>query len=88
MKNLLKQHRNNRKLTTLVENRSTYSSAYAELNIFETHQASEQVVLKFQTPIIASMLTGKKIAKANQATAEKSHKVNTLENTIENLKTT
>ena len=61
MKNLLKQHRNNRKLTTLVENKSTYSSTYAELNIFETHQASEQVVLKFQTPIIASMLTGKKI---------------------------
>lgn len=61
MKNLLSQHRDQRKLTTLIENRSTYSSEYAELNIFETHQACEQVVLKFQTPIIASMLTGKKI---------------------------
>jgi len=61
MKNLLAQHKKNRKLTTLVENKSTYSSAYAELNIFETHQASEQVALKFQTPIIASMLTGRKV---------------------------
>ncbi|MFD2824695.1 AraC family transcriptional regulator [Lacinutrix iliipiscaria] len=61
MKSLLNQHRNNRKLTTLVENRTTYNADYAELNIYETHAFAEKVSLTFNFPIIASMLTGKKI---------------------------
>ena len=60
MSHLLSQHKNHRKLTTLVENRTTYNAEYAELNIYETHIAAEQVALKFDFPIIASMLTGKK----------------------------
>jgi len=59
--NFLKQHNNQRQLTTLVENKTTYNAAYAELNIFETHTYAEQVSLTFDFPIIASMLTGKKI---------------------------
>lgn len=61
MKALLNKHKNNRKLTTLVENRTTYNSEYAELNIYETHAFAEKVSLTFDFPIIASMLTGKKI---------------------------
>ncbi|WP_055443260.1 AraC family transcriptional regulator [Lacinutrix himadriensis] len=61
MESLLSQHRNHRKLTTLVENRTTYSADYAELNIFETHAFAEKISLTFNFPIIASMLTGKKI---------------------------
>ncbi|MCF6349367.1 MAG: AraC family transcriptional regulator [Flavobacteriaceae bacterium] len=61
MSNLLDKHKSNRKLTTLVENRTTYNAAYSELNIYETHAIAEKVVLKFDFPIIASMLTGKKI---------------------------
>jgi len=61
MSHLLSQHKNQRKLTTLVENRTTYNAEYAELNIYETHIAAEQVALKFDFPIIASMLTGKKV---------------------------
>lgn len=61
MKNYLNKHIDNRKLTTLVENRTIYSSEYSELNIFETHKVAEKVVLQFDAPIIASMLTGKKI---------------------------
>ncbi|WP_452226188.1 AraC family transcriptional regulator [Lacinutrix cladophorae] len=61
MKSIISQHRNNRKLTTLVENRTTYNADYAELNIFETHAFAEKVSLTFNFPIIASMLTGKKI---------------------------
>lgn len=61
MKSLLNQHKNNRKLTTLVENRTTYSADYAELNIYETHAFAEKVSLTFNFPVIASMLTGKKI---------------------------
>lgn len=61
MKQALGKHRETRKLTTLVENRSTYSAEYAELNIFETHEVAEKVELQFGFPIIAIMLTGKKI---------------------------
>ncbi|RSK40341.1 AraC family transcriptional regulator [Mangrovimonas spongiae] len=61
MSQLLKHHRSHRKLTTLVENRTTYNADYAELNIFETHEYAEQVSLTFDFPVIASMLTGKKV---------------------------
>lgn len=61
MSQLLKKHKSIRKLTTLVENRTTYNADYAELNIYETHAYAEQVSLKFDFPIIASMLTGKKV---------------------------
>lgn len=61
MNSLLNQHRNTRKLTTLVENRTIYSADYAELNIYETHAFAEKVSLTFGFPIIASMLTGKKV---------------------------
>ncbi|MGJ8664868.1 MAG: AraC family transcriptional regulator [Patiriisocius sp.] len=54
-------HKASRKLYTLVENRTTYNAAYSELNIFETHTIAEQVSLTFNFPVIASMLTGKKI---------------------------
>ena len=45
----------------MVENRTTYSADYAELNIYETHAYAEKVSLTFDFPIIASMLTGKKV---------------------------
>ncbi|WP_046745514.1 AraC family transcriptional regulator [Kordia zhangzhouensis] len=61
MESLLSKHKNNRKLTTLVENRTTYSAEYAELNIYETYAFAEKVSLTFDFPIIASMLTGKKV---------------------------
>ncbi|WP_108868415.1 AraC family transcriptional regulator [Aquimarina aquimarini] len=61
MSQLLKKHITKRKLTTLVENRTTYSADYTELNIYETHAYAQEVSLKFDFPIIASMLCGKKI---------------------------
>jgi len=61
MNKFLRTHISNRKLTTLVENRTIYSAAYSELNIFETHEVAEKVKMLFDYPIIASMLTGKKI---------------------------
>lgn len=61
MTHLLNHHKSTRKLTTLVENRTTYNAEYAELNIYETHAFAEQVSLKFDFPVIASMLTGKKV---------------------------
>lgn len=61
MSHLLHSHKAHRKLTTLVENRTTYSADYSELNIFETHTIAEKVALTFDFPVIASMLTGKKI---------------------------
>ncbi len=61
MNKFLRSHISNRKLTTLVENRTIYSADYSELNIFETHEIAEKVKLLFDFPIIASMLSGKKI---------------------------
>ncbi|MEM9885116.1 MAG: AraC family transcriptional regulator [Bacteroidota bacterium] len=50
-----------RKLQTLVENQTTYSLTNAEMHVFETHQQAEQVLLRFDQPVLASMLTGKKV---------------------------
>jgi len=61
MNHLLRHHKSHRKLTTLVENRTTYNADYAELNIYETHEYAEKVSLTFDFPVIASMLTGKKV---------------------------
>ena len=61
MSSFLNSHRNNRKLTTLVENQTIYNAEFSQLSIFETHKVAEKVKLKFDFPIIASMLTGKKI---------------------------
>lgn len=57
----LSKHNSTKKLTTLVENRTTYNADYAELNIYETHAFAEKISLTFDFPIIASMLTGQKI---------------------------
>ncbi|UAN00043.1 AraC family transcriptional regulator [Polaribacter litorisediminis] len=61
MNSILKQHQTKRNLTTLVENRTTYNADYAELNIYETHDFAEKVALTFDFPVIATMLTGKKV---------------------------
>ena len=57
----LSNYNRNLKLNTSIENRTIYSADYVELNVFETRQVAESVDLQFSFPIIASMLTGKKI---------------------------
>lgn len=54
-------HYQNRRLETLVENRTLHTLNNAELNIFETHQKAAQVMLQFHEPVLASMIRGKKI---------------------------
>ena len=51
----------NRRLEQLVENQTTFSLEKAEMHIFETHQEASQVLLNFNQPVLASMITGKKI---------------------------
>jgi len=51
----------NRKLSTLIENRTAYSFEQCELNLYETHQAATNVNLKFDHFVLTSMLTGKKV---------------------------
>ncbi len=61
MENLLVKHKSQRKLTTLVENHTVYNADSSELNVFETHTIANSVSLTFDSPILASMLTGKKV---------------------------
>lgn len=61
----LQSHFRYRKLEDHVENRTRYAVDDAELNIFETHKAAEEVALQFSFPIIATMLAGKKVMKIN-----------------------
>lgn len=51
----------NRRLETLVENQTTYAMQSAEMHLFETHQEASSVLLKFDQPVLASMLKGKKV---------------------------
>ena len=50
-----------RKLQNMVENQTSYTMNNAALHIFETHQQAEKVLLKFDQPVLASMLKGKKV---------------------------
>jgi len=61
MKNYLSNYENNRQIISLVENRTVYTSEFAELSIFETRMPVKKVNLLFDYPIIASMLSGKKV---------------------------
>lgn len=58
-------HYENRKLENLVENRTVHTLKNAELNIFETHQKADQVLLRFNQAVLASMIKGKKIMHLN-----------------------
>jgi AraC-like DNA-binding protein len=58
-------HLAKRKLESLVENRTIYNLKNAELSIFETHQQAERVYLQLSDPVLASMITGKKIMHLN-----------------------
>jgi len=51
----------NRSLENMVENQTTYTLNNAAMHVFETHQQAEQVYLKFDQPVLASMLEGKKV---------------------------
>lgn len=51
----------NRKLDTLVENKSTFCTDNAQINVYETHQNADKVILKFDDFVLASMIEGKKV---------------------------
>ena len=50
-----------RPLQTLVENRTTFTLDNAALNLFETHQEAAAVNLRFDQPVLASMIEGRKV---------------------------
>lgn len=50
-----------KRLETLVENRTVYTLRHSELNIYETYKQAEKVELQFNEPILASILRGKKV---------------------------
>lgn len=50
-----------RPVTTLVENRTTFTLENAALNLFETQELASAVHLRFDQPVLASMIQGRKI---------------------------
>lgn len=50
-----------RKLQNLVENQTSFSLENATMHVFETHSKAEKVLLKFDEPVLASMLMGRKV---------------------------
>lgn len=54
-------HYSHRKLDVHVENRTVYNLPNAEMNVYETHHQAEKVELRFGSPVLAGMLTGKKV---------------------------
>lgn len=62
---LSNHHLATRKLENMVENRTIYSLKNAELSVFETHEQAERVFLQLTDPMLASMITGKKIMHLN-----------------------
>ncbi|MCD8445769.1 helix-turn-helix domain-containing protein [Tenacibaculum finnmarkense] len=60
MKSLL-QHLKTRKLASFIENKTIYTSPYAELTIFKTNKVTKNIFLDFDALIIASIITGKAI---------------------------
>ncbi|MCP9236161.1 AraC family transcriptional regulator [Lewinella sp. JB7] len=53
-------------LQTLIENRTMYSLQKVELNLFETYQTTAAVALRFDRPVLASMIRGRKIMHLRQ----------------------
>lgn len=53
----------------MVENRTVHTLSSAELNIYETHQKSEDVHLKFTDPLLVSMIRGKKVMSLSNMTS-------------------
>lgn len=56
-------------LSTPVEHRSVKAFADCEMNVFETHAVADHVELKFQAPVVAAMLRGKKVMHLDQKEA-------------------
>ncbi len=55
-----------RDLRSLVENRTTYSHNFFELNVFETHLQAHSVALQFNDFVFTSMFRGKKVMHLEQ----------------------
>ncbi len=50
-----------KRLQTLIENRTVYTLSNSELNLFETYQKSFAVELQFREPVAVTMIQGKKV---------------------------
>jgi AraC family transcriptional regulator len=55
-----------RKLQNLVENQTSFTLKNTSLHIFETYHEAKDVYLQFDSPVLASMIMGKKIMMVNQ----------------------
>ncbi len=61
MHSALRSHELERKITTLIENKTSYSANSSQLNVFETFKSCSRVGLTFNQPVVVSMVMGKKV---------------------------
>lgn len=54
-------YRKGHSLQTLIENKTTFSLDRSEMSIYETHLATEKIYLDFSDPVLATMISGRKI---------------------------
>ena len=59
----ISRHLHIRRLEQEVENRTAYTIDTAELTIYETHHVAEKLEITFNTPVLASMIRGRKVMK-------------------------
>lgn len=61
MHSALRSHESERKITTLIENKTSYNANSSQLNVFETFKSCSRIGLTFDQPVVVSMVTGKKV---------------------------
>lgn len=59
----------NAQFNNLVENKVTHSVKNAEMHVFTTRQRADQILLKFDNPILSSMIEGKKVMHLDKMSA-------------------
>ncbi len=69
MPNLNVNHFRTRPLDALVENRTTFTMENVALSLFETHEEAKAVKIRCDTPVLASMVQGRKVMQLGEKPA-------------------
>ena len=65
MKRIVLPHIEERKIEAYVERKISFSTEYAQLNIFDTTKIAQNITYQYEKPSILSMVTGRKVIHKN-----------------------